>query len=95
MVSPLTKLEGAVKGNPEVMLEQSATMADKVSVTFSDGDMQVPGGFYEFAKRYLQPDGEIYTGFFEASADKIFEGTYHSLVCVESLIKKQPFGCFF
>ncbi|WP_318456251.1 DUF1338 domain-containing protein [Photobacterium leiognathi] len=69
---------GAVKGNPEVMLEQSATMADKVSVTFSDGDMQVPGGFYEFAKRYLQPDGEIYTGFVEASADKIFESTYNS-----------------
>ncbi|PSV52892.1 DUF1338 domain-containing protein [Photobacterium sp. GB-1] len=69
---------GAVKGDPTVMLEQSATMADKVMVTFSDGEMLVSGGFYEFAKRYLQPDGEIYTGFVEASADKIFESTYNS-----------------
>ncbi|KXF82796.1 DUF1338 domain-containing protein [Enterovibrio coralii] len=66
---------GDVKGNPEVMLEQSATMADKVPVTFSDGEMLIPGGFYEFAKRYALPDGSLYQGFVEASADKIFEST--------------------
>lgn len=69
---------GSVKGSPEVMLEQSATLADKVMVTLSDGELTVPGGFYEFAKRYPQPNGEIYTGFVEASADKIFESTYNS-----------------
>ncbi|MGB1300776.1 MAG: DUF1338 domain-containing protein, partial [Pseudoalteromonas tetraodonis] len=31
--------------------------------------------FYEFAIRYPKPDGEIYTGFVAASADKIFEST--------------------
>ncbi|MDD1782137.1 DUF1338 domain-containing protein [Enterovibrio sp. ZSDZ35] len=66
---------GEVKGNPEVMLEQSSTMADKVSVKFSDGEATIPGGFYEFAKRYPLPDGSLYQGFVEASADKIFEST--------------------
>ncbi|PSW04849.1 DUF1338 domain-containing protein [Photobacterium lipolyticum] len=66
---------GEVKGGPEVMLEQSATMADKVAVDFLDGEKIIPGGFYEFAKRYPQADGELYRGFVEASADKIFEST--------------------
>lgn len=66
---------GEVKGTPEVLLEQSSTMADKVPVTFSDGTDTVPGGFYEFAKRYPMANGELYTGFVAASADKIFEST--------------------
>ncbi|CAM2851329.1 DUF1338 domain-containing protein [Vibrio diazotrophicus] len=66
---------GEVKGTPEVLLEQSSTMADKVPVTFSDGTETVPGGFYEFAKRYPMANGELYTGFVAASADKIFEST--------------------
>ena len=66
---------GEVKGSPEVLLEQSSTMADKVSVTFSDGEQTIPGGFYEFAKRYPMTNGELYPGFVAASADKIFEST--------------------
>lgn len=66
---------GEVKGTPEVLLEQSSTMADKVPVTFSDGTETIPGGFYEFAKRYPMVNGELYTGFVAASADKIFEST--------------------
>ncbi|MBD8513199.1 DUF1338 domain-containing protein [Photobacterium sp. 2_MG-2023] len=66
---------GEVKGNPAVMLEQSSTMADRVDVSFTDGVRTIPGGFYEFAKRYHQADGELYPGFVEASADKIFEST--------------------
>ncbi|WP_188008768.1 DUF1338 domain-containing protein [Grimontia hollisae] len=66
---------GEVKGSPEVFLEQSSTMADKVMVRFSDGEKCVPGGFYEFAKRYPLDDGSLYQGFVEASADKIFEST--------------------
>ena len=66
---------GEVKGTPEVLLEQSSTMADKVPVVFSDGTETVPGGFYEFAKRYPMGNGELYTGFVAASADKIFEST--------------------
>ncbi|MEZ9924386.1 DUF1338 domain-containing protein [Vibrio breoganii] len=68
---------GEVKGSPEVLLEQSSTMADKVKVVFSDGVQSVPGGFYEFAKRYEMSAGNLYQGFVEASADKIFESTNH------------------
>jgi hypothetical protein len=71
----INEFGGEVKGSPEVLLEQSSTMADKVSVTFSDGPQQIPGGFYEFAKRYPMADGELYPGFVAASADKIFEST--------------------
>lgn len=66
---------GEVKGSPEVLLEQSSTMADQVNVKFTGGDKTVPGGFYEFAKRYPLESGELYSGFVAASADKIFEST--------------------
>jgi hypothetical protein len=66
---------GEVKGSPEVLLEQSSTMADRVPVDFTEGRELIPGGFYEFAKRYPMVDGELYQGFVAASADKIFEST--------------------
>ena len=66
---------GEVKGSPEVLLEQSSTMADKVQVSFIEGHKVIPGGFYEFAKRYVKANGALYTGFVAASADKIFEST--------------------
>lgn len=66
---------GEVKGSPEVLLEQSSTMADKVPVNFTEGSEIIPGGFYEFAKRYPMENGELYPGFVAASADKIFEST--------------------
>ena len=66
---------GEVKGSAEVLLEQSSTLADDFAVEFSDGKMSVPSCFYEFALRYNKPDGELYTGFVAASADKIFEST--------------------
>lgn len=67
---------GEVKGSPEVLLEQSSTLADKVEVSFDDVTAMIPGGFYEFAKRYVMSDGNLYQGFVEASADKIFESTH-------------------
>lgn len=66
---------GDIKGSPQVMLEQSSTLADRVPVAFSDGEQTIPGCFYEFAYRYPQANGELYQGFVEASADKIFEST--------------------
>lgn len=66
---------GEVKGDALVFLEQSSTMADKVPVRFSDGVHTIPGGFYEFAKRYPLASGDLYQGFVAASADKIFEST--------------------
>lgn len=67
---------GEIKGSPDVMLEQSSTMADKVPVEFSDGVFTIPGCFYEFAFRYPTADGSLYSGFVEASANKIFESTH-------------------
>ena len=67
---------GEIKGSPDVLLEQSSTMAGKVPVTFSDGQShEIPSCFYEFAKRYPMADGTLYQGFVAASADKIFEST--------------------
>ncbi|GAA3539401.1 DUF1338 domain-containing protein [Zobellella aerophila] len=66
---------GEIKGSPEVLLEQSSTMADTAIVEFSDGKAELPSCFYEFALRYAKPDGSLYTGFVAASADKIFEST--------------------
>jgi hypothetical protein len=66
---------GEVKGDSEVKLEQSSTLADKAKVTFTDKAMEIPSCFYEFAKRYPLANGELYTGFVAASADKIFDST--------------------
>ena len=66
---------GEIKGDETVKLEQSSTMADHVLVEFSDKTVAIPSCFYEFAKRYPMENGELYTGFVAASADKIFEST--------------------
>lgn len=66
---------GEIKGSPEVLLEQSSTLADEALASFSDGDIAIPSCFYEFALRYPMPNGQLYTGFVAASADKIFEST--------------------
>lgn len=61
---------GEIKGSPEVMLEQSSTLADRVAVPFDDGEFTIPACFYEFAYRYPQADGTLYQGFVEASDRK-------------------------
>lgn len=66
---------GEVKGTPEVLLEQSSTLAGNVEVSFEDGKLTIPACYYEFAKRYPQKNGQLYQGFVAASADKIFEST--------------------
>lgn len=71
----LNSTGGEIKGNEEVKLEQSSTMADKALVVFSDQEAEIPSCFYEFAKRYPLADGRLYSGFVAASADKIFEST--------------------
>lgn len=69
---------GEIKGTPEIFLEQSSTMADKLTVDFDDVQAVIPAGFYEFAKRYLGPNGAMFSGFVVESADKIFESTSQS-----------------
>ncbi|KHD88192.1 MAG: succinyldiaminopimelate aminotransferase [Bdellovibrio sp. ArHS] len=72
----LNKSGGEVKGTPADYLEQSSTMASEIPVKFDDGSMHnIPGCYYEFAKRYPLADGKLYQGFVAKSADKIFEST--------------------
>ena len=71
----LNKQGGAVKGTPNDYLEQSSTLAERVEVEFIEGKKIIPCCYYEFAKRYKMPNGELYQGFVAASADKIFEST--------------------
>ena len=66
---------GEVKGTPEQLLEQSSTLADQVEVRFSEGSHVIPGCYYEFARRYTDASGELFSGFIAGSADKIFEST--------------------
>jgi len=67
---------GEIKGTPADLLQQSSTMADIVSINFSEGVFDIPSCYYEFAQRYPGSDGKLYGGFNTASADKIFESTH-------------------
>jgi len=71
----LNSTGGEIKGDKIVKLEQSSTMADKAVVNFTDNNVEIPSCFYEFAQRYPLANGELYSGFVAASADKIFEST--------------------
>ena len=75
----LNQSGGEIKGGEDVLLAQSSTMADKITVQLSDGEKSVPSCFYEFAQRYPMSDGNLYQGFVAASADKIFESTNASI----------------
>lgn len=66
---------GEIKGSREVYLEQSSIRSGLVTVNFIEGGIEVPGCYYEFAKRYPMPNGELYSGFIADSANKVFEST--------------------
>lgn len=66
---------GTIKGTVAERLEQSSTRADSVEVAFTDRTARIPSCYYEFAKRYPLPSGELFQGFVATSADKIFEST--------------------
>jgi len=66
---------GEIKGTPDELLEQSSTKAGFLPVTFSEGVFEIPSCYYEFAFRYPDVDGNLYSGFIAKSADKIFEST--------------------
>lgn len=73
---PMNEAGGKLKGSPDDLLEQASTLADRIRVRFGDGsEHDIPSCYYEFAKRYPGPDGELYPGFVAASADRIFEST--------------------
>ncbi len=77
---PLNKSGGIIKGSPSEYLEQTSTMANKREIKFTDKTMSVPTCYYEFARRYNMPSGELFHGFVTQSADKIFESTDNELV---------------
>ena len=66
---------GEIKGTKEELLQQSSIMADHIEVEFKEGVMSIPGCYYEFAQRYKDAKGDLYSGFIAKSADKIFEST--------------------
>ncbi|MDQ3002994.1 MAG: DUF1338 domain-containing protein [Fibrobacterota bacterium] len=66
---------GEIKGSPETFLEQSSTLANEADAPFRDGPRKVPGCYYEFARRYPMPNGDLFQGFNDKSANKIFEST--------------------
>jgi hypothetical protein len=71
----LNSAGGTIKGSPAEHLEQSSTLADAVEVAFADASVRIPSCYYEFARRYPLPSGELFHGFVPRSADKIFEST--------------------
>lgn len=66
---------GEIKGHPEELLEQSSTLAGIVNYPFVEGVYPIPACYYEFARRYPDESGKLYSGFIARSADKIFEST--------------------
>lgn len=66
---------GEIKGNPAELLEQSSIRAGLIPIAFVEGIREIPGCYYEFARRYPDKDGKLYSGFIAKSADKIFEST--------------------
>jgi hypothetical protein len=66
---------GEIKGTPAELLEQSSIKAGIIGVEFIEGTFEIPGCYYEFARRYPDEHGHLYSGFIAKSADKIFEST--------------------
>jgi hypothetical protein len=66
---------GEIKGTPSELLEQSSIKSGIVRIAFQEGAYEIPGCYYEFARRYPDQDGNLFSGFIAKSADKIFEST--------------------
>lgn len=67
--------EGEIQGTPHELLEQSSIRAAIKPVLFTDGIHEVTSCYYEFARRYPDTSGQLYSGFIAKSADKIFQST--------------------
>lgn len=71
---------GEIKGTAQDFLIQSSTMSDEITILDDiDGQsFKIPGCYLEFAQRLPDASGQLYGGFVEKSADKIFESTSKS-----------------
>jgi hypothetical protein len=72
---PMNTSGGEIKGSPEVYLQQSSTLSDIIKVDFEEGVYDIPACFYEFAIRYPDESGKLFSGFIAANANKIFDST--------------------
>lgn len=67
---------GRIKGGPSVYLAQASTLADRLTVEFAEGRVaEIPTCYYEFAERFVTPEGTLYEGFVPNSANRLFEST--------------------
>jgi len=66
---------GEIQGTPAELLEQSSVKAAVIPLEFVEGTHDVTSCYYEFAKRYPDTDGKLYSGFIAKSADRIFQST--------------------
>ena len=72
----LNQSGGEIKGNAEVLLAQSATVADQFDYQFGCGEThRIPSCFYEFAERFPDASGALFQGFVTANANHIFDST--------------------
>eukprot|EP01029_Cantina_marsupialis_P014718 TRINITY_DN3229_c0_g2_i5.p3 TRINITY_DN3229_c0_g2~~TRINITY_DN3229_c0_g2_i5.p3 ORF type:complete len:268 (+),score=9.89 TRINITY_DN3229_c0_g2_i5:1682-2485(+) len=72
---PMNTSGGEIKGTPEMLLQQSSTLSEIITVEFTEGTFEIPACFYEFAIRYEDEKGELFSGFIAANANKIFDST--------------------
>lgn len=69
---------GLIKGDKKRLLRQSSLRADMMPQRFACGSEEiVPASYVEFAERF-DSDGNLFRGFIEGNADKIFESTDRS-----------------
>ena len=71
----MNTIGGEIKGTPEKLLQQASTLAEIIPMEFEEGTFEVPACFYEFAIRYPDANGKLFSGFIAANANKIFDST--------------------
>jgi hypothetical protein len=66
---------GEIKGSPEKLLQQSSSLSEIIKLEFEEGSYEIPACFYEFAFRHADENGQLFSGFIAANANKIFESS--------------------
>lgn len=72
---PMNTSGGEIKGTPEKLLQQSSTLSEIIEVEFEEGVYEIPACFYEFAIRYPDENGKLFSSFIAANANKIFDSS--------------------
>lgn len=72
---PLNDAGGLIKGRREDLLQQSSTRAGMAPVSFTDGVAAIPACYVEFAQRFTDAQGRLFSGFIADNANRIFEST--------------------